>query len=302
MSLTEAQLEQRLDHVTGSDASIILGCSPWGNIIELWQEKLRLKEREDISHKPGVKAGNYLEPVVCQWFSDETSIQLEIDKNFLVHKEHKWMGGNIDRRVTGQRALFEAKTAGYAKGWGEHGENTIPDYYLCQIAHYVAVDDAELSYIAVLISGNDFRHYHYARNAKLEELIIKKEAEFWNCVQTETPPLPRTPDEVISLYCTANDGSIMIADEEIESMIDELYTIKTVVKEYQEKQKKFETNIKCFMKNRDILTDRSGRPIATWKNAKGAIRFDVKVFAEENEKLYEKYLKTSASSRRFLLK
>lgn len=302
MSLTEAQKEQRLDYITGSDASTICGVNPYGNIIELWQQKLRLAVAEDISDKPAVKAGNYLEPVVCQWFTDETGILLELDNNFLIHKEHKWMGGNIDRRVTGQKALFEAKTAGHANGWGEIGENIIPEHYLCQIAHYVAVDDADLSYLGVLIGGNDFRHYTYERNAKLEELIIKKEAEFWNCVQTETPPMPRTPDEVISLYCTANDGEVAVANEEIEESIEQLTTIKGMVKEYQEKQKQLETKIKVFMQDKGILTDRNNRPLATWKNARGAVRFDAKRFAEENEKLYEQYLKTSESSRRFLIK
>jgi len=72
MSLTEKQLADRLKYVTGSDAAVILGLSPWKGIVQLYQEKTGYIEQEDMSDKPWIKAGNYLEPVIRQWFQDET--------------------------------------------------------------------------------------------------------------------------------------------------------------------------------------------------------------------------------------
>jgi predicted phage-related endonuclease len=205
--------------------------------------------------------------------------------------------------VKGRKAGFEAKTAGYAKGWGEHGENVIPDYYLCQVAHYSIIDNAEMWYIGALIGGNDFRHYTYERNHKLEDIIIKKATEFWECVKNETPPTPRTPDEVISLFSSANDDEIIIADDSIENAVDSLRSLKDIIKEHEEQKTKLETMIKIFMQGKDTLKSRSdNRTLATWKNQKGAVRFDAKKFAEENEKLYEQYLKAGAPSRRFCIK
>lgn len=302
MSLTEAQLKQRLNYITGSDAAIICGVSPWGNIIDLWRQKLRLAEQEDISHVPAVKAGNYLEPVIRKWFSDETLKPVCEIKEMLIHKDIPYMAGNIDGKIIGENAILECKTTSRDDGWGADGENRIPDYYLCQVAHYAAVCDVDRAYVAVLIRGSDFRWYAYERNQKLEELIIKKEKAFWECVKTETPPEPRTENEVISLYNQATDENPLIADNTIEHKIHQIQLVKTRIKEYEEEEAELISTIKAYMKNHNILHGSNGKIIATWNNAKGAVRFDAKKFAAENQKLYEKYLKQSEPTRRFTLK
>jgi putative phage-type endonuclease len=303
MSLTEAQLEQRLDYITGSDAAVICGVSPWGNIIDLWRQKLRLMQNEDISWKPSVKAGNYLEPVVAQWFSDETGKLCEVDTEFKIHKTIPFMAGNIDRRITGENAILECKTTSRDDNWGSDGDNIIPDYYLLQCAHYCAVCDVDRVYIAVLIRGVDFRWYTYDRNARLEEMLIKKEKEFWDCVQNERPPEPRTVDEVVSLYSQATNQEPCIADNDIiEEALASIMLMKDNIKLCETRIKESEVIVKAYMKDHDTLFNRTGKIIATWKNAKGAVRFDAKRFALENEKLYEQYLKTSEASRRFVIK
>lgn len=302
MSLTEQQQLERKSYLGGSDCATILGCNPYGNIIELWQEKIGYKEVEDISDKPVIRAGNYLEPVVAQWFEDDTKKPLEIAKNTFYHKTIPYMAANVDRLVKGESAILECKTAGRDIGWGKDGDNIIPDHYLCQVAHYVATLDLERAYIAVLIAGSDFRHFVYERNAKLEEMLIKKEKEFWDCITTNTPPEPRTADEVISLYSQATDEEPLIVDAKIESYIAGLVSNRNHIKFLDEKNKHYETQIKSYMKNHDTLHSYDGKIISTWKNSKGALRFDTKKFAEENQNLYEKYLKQGNPSRRFLIK
>lgn len=302
MSLTEAQKEQRLNFITGSDCSTILGVNPYGNIIDLWQQKLRLAVAEDISDKPFVKAGNYLEPVVAQWFSDETGKLCEIDTEFKIHKSISYMAGNIDRKITGENSILECKTTSRDDNWGAYGDNIIPDHYLCQCAHYAAVCDVDRVFIAVLIRGSDFRWYTYERNAKLEEIILAKEKAFWECVKTETPPEPRTPDEVISLYSQATDEEPLIINEEIQVACERLFMAKVNTKINEKIQKDLETQIKAYMKNHDILHGHDGKPCVTWKNAKGSLRFDAKRFAEENQAIYEKYLVMGKPQRRFLIK
>lgn len=302
MSLTEQQLQQRKGYVTGSDCAVILGLSPWGNIIDLWRQKLGLEEQEDISWKPAIKAGNYLEPVVAQWFSDETGKLCEVDTEFKISKSYPFMAGNIDRKITGENAILECKTTSRDDNWGIDGDNSIPDYYLCQIAHYTSVCDVERAYIAVLIRGSDFRWYTYERNYKLEEVIIKKEKAFWECVQTETPPEPRTQDEIISLYAQAVNETPLIVNDEIENAYEILLTAKENVKIHKEIESNAERKIKSFMKDGDALFNKRGEKIITWKNTKETARFDVKRFKSENKSLYDEFLKKSNPSRRFTVK
>lgn len=302
MSLTEDQKEQRLSYITGSDCPTIMGINPWGDIISLWRQKLRLEVAEDISWKPVIKAGNYLEPVVAQWFSDDTGKLCEVDAELKIHKSIPFMAGNIDRKITGENAILECKTTSRDNNWGSDGDNSIPDYYLCQVAHYAAVCDVERVYVAVLIRGADFRWYTYERNQKLEDLIIKKEKEFWGCIKTETPPEARTLDEIASLYFMANEKEPLIADHTIEAAIEKYNFNKKSMNQLKEEQERLQVFIKSYMKDHDMLLDLNGKPIATWKNAKGTARFDAKSFAKDHQLLYDKYMKQGDSSRRFLIK
>lgn len=302
MSLTAEQLEQRLNYVTGTDAATICGVSPYTNIIDLWQYKCRLAQQPDISHNAAVKAGLYLEAAVAQWFSDETGKGLSKPLDLITHKNIPWMAGNVDRLVENEAAILEIKTSSFDKGWGEQGENLIPDYYLCQVAHYLAVTDKEVAYVAVLIGGKDFRWYTYQRDQKLEEVLIRKEKEFWQCVQNQTPPEPRTAAEIISLYGADASNEQVIATGDIERHLDELKEIKATIKEYQEKQQKLEDAIKVYMGPKDTLLSTSGKIAATWKKTKGRTSFNVEALKQESKDIYERYLKQGNPYRTFIIK
>lgn len=302
MGLSVIEKEERLNYITATDVATICGVSPWGNIVELWKQKTGLSVAEDISHKPAVKAGLYLEEPIARWFSDETQKQLETDERLVVHPSIPYLAAHTDRVIVGESALLECKTASYDKDWGEQGENRIPDYYLVQIAQEAMCWERDRVYTAVLIRGSDFRHYCYERNHRLEEMIQSKCKVFWNCVQNGTPPEPRTVDEVVSLYARAEDVEPKIATGDIEDAIEKLHEIKAYIKTASDEQVKLEKIIKAFMMECPTLLNRAGKPIATWKNNAGVTRFDSKQFQEDNNELYERYLKKHPSSRIFLLR
>lgn len=82
--------------------------------------------------------------------------------------------------------IFEAKTASAYKA-GEW-EDTIPDEYMCQVQHYMAVTGYQGAYIAVLIGGNTFRWKFVERDEELISMLLELESAFWNHVQDCTPP------------------------------------------------------------------------------------------------------------------
>ena len=82
--------------------------------------------------------------------------------------------------------VFEAKTASAYKA-GEW-EDAVPDEYMCQLQHYMAVTGYKAAYIAVLIGGNTFRWKFVERDAELISMLIELESDFWNHVENSTPP------------------------------------------------------------------------------------------------------------------
>jgi putative phage-type endonuclease len=302
MSLTTEQIEKRLDYITGSDAAVICGASPWGNVVDLWKQKRRIIQPQDISSRPVVRAGNYLEPVVRQWFEDDSNKKVQLDGDLIIHKTIPYMAANIDGRVVEDRAVFEAKTASRDTGWGAIGENVIPDYYLCQVAHYMAVEDAHRAFVAVLIRGSDFRYYTIERDLRFEEMILKKEKEFWEMVKTGVPPKPRTSDELISLHGYATIEDSVESNDEINDALEHIKEIKNYISMAQEKQKELEETVKVYMGKSPVLTSKENKVLATWRTAKSSKRFDANRFKEEQEMLYNEYLTDGTEQRRFLIK
>ena len=210
--LTNEQKEQRLNYLTGTDAPIICGLSPFCTRHELWEYKTRRKVQEDISNKPAVKAGIMLEPAIRDWLAQELQVPIRTITKLIVHDELPWMAGNIDGHIVKdsmrEGAIVEIKTTSSPDGWGDSGSTTIPRVYLLQVAHYMAVTYSTRCYVAVLIRGVDFRHYTIDCDYDLESLLIQKEKEFWSCVQLDIPPGPVYNKDLID-YLDKREGVVM---------------------------------------------------------------------------------------------
>jgi putative phage-type endonuclease len=206
--LTDDQKEQRLSYVTGSDASIICGLSPYTTPYELWEQKTRRAVVEDISHKPAVKAGIMLEGAIRDWLGQEINKDILERGDIIIHPKLAWMAGNIDGKVYKENSIVEIKTTSSPEGWGDVGSNIIPRNYLLQVVHYMAVCNADRCYVAVLIRGVDFRHYILERDLVLEEMLIQKEKEFYSCVQLDIPPGPVYNKDLID-YLDEREGVVM---------------------------------------------------------------------------------------------
>jgi len=59
--------------------------------------------------------------------------------------------------ITDSGRLVEIKTARSADGWGEAGTDEVPQEYLIQVQHYLAVTALPVADVAVLFGGQEFR-------------------------------------------------------------------------------------------------------------------------------------------------
>jgi len=300
--LTKEQLENRINYIGGSDAPIILGLSNYKNRVELWQEKTGQIEPRDISDNPYVKAGNFLEPSIRTWFEHETGLKISHENEFYEHPEHDFIGGHIDGWIKSENAIFEAKTAASDKLWGTIESNEIPDPYLVQITHYMAITGAAKAYVAVLIRGVDFRYYVIERNKKLEDLVIEAERAFWNLVMNNNPPEPLTAGEFISLNGYKCIKEPIVATNEVEDCLKNLDQVNLKLSSLAKQKEYLSDKIKVFMGQRDTLTESTGKILATWKETKPSIRFDVEAFKKDRPEDYINYTKTCSGSRRFIVK
>jgi len=298
----EQWLRERKTYLGGSEIGCIVGANPYRTALDVYLDKTSEGIVENISE--AAYWGNTLEAVIAEEYSKRTAFDLEVPTGLIRHKEHHFIGANIDRWANGRAHILECKTASFTKAheWGEEGTNQIPTTYLFQVAYYAAITGVERVDIAVLIGGQEFRIYQYLKDKEMEDKLIRAAVLFWNkYILTKIPPAPKTDADTSKLFPKGN-GLEVRADDTILQKIDMLQDLKAkeyfVIKEMEDLQ----IEVKNYMQDAELLIDNAGHLRATWKNRKGSKRLDTKTLAEEHNEIYKQYLKEGESYRVFALK
>lgn len=298
----EEWLQWRKEGIGGSDVSIICGINKYKSALELWMEKRGYKESEEAGES--AYWGNTLEPIIRDEFTNRTNLEVDTIKLMLKHPEYDFMLANVDGIVNdneGKKCIFEAKTASAYK-IEQWKDDEIPEEYMLQIQHYMAVLGYERTYIAVLIGGNTFKYKAVDRDEELINMIIELEKNFWECVVNDIPPNVDGSESCTnllnSLYPKAKKNCSTILPNEAEELINEYNINKEKEKFYSEKKEECVNKIKAMMEDNEIGA--ISNSIVTWKNT-STERLDSKKLKEEKPEIYEKYIKKTIT-RRFLIK
>jgi putative phage-type endonuclease len=294
-------LERRRAGIGGSDVSAIVGVNKWATPLDVWRSKVgQIEDQGDVPDH--IHFGNVLEDVVAQEFQRRTGLAVQRRNKMYVDDQEPCLIANIDRYVTGERAILECKTSSafMASEWGESGSDEVPDAYICQCLHYMSVTGYQKCYLAVLLGGNDFRTYEIPYNDKLARHLREKSVSFWrDYVETMTPPPPVNEDDLKALYASGGLDPVT-AIPEISAHVEILRHLKAEKKDIESQIASAEFAIKEFMGNHDQLLDGSGKVLTTWK-ACISNRLNTTALKEAEPDLYSQYCETQ-NQRRFLVK
>lgn len=272
MAITKRQLMERVNYLGGSDCSAIMGLSHWQTPLGVFMAKV-FPDHDDSENRIGGKNeaaywGNKLEDKVAEAFAEETGKKVYRVKETLIHPYYDFIRANIDRRVIGEDAILECKTASSFKAKEWEGEE-IPIEYILQVQHYLAVTGKDKAYFACLIGGQKFVWKEIQRDDDLIKAIIAAEVNFWNnFVLTKEPPMvtgsERDSDLLERLYPDARPESSISLPIGYEEMI-------TIREELQEKAKEVETKImeienRIMAELKDNEAGQAGKYLVTWKN------------------------------------
>ena len=289
--------ESRAKGIGGSEAAAILGLSKWKTPYQVWQDKRGLSGERETSE--AMEWGTILEPVIRQKYSDVTGRIVRLPGH-LQDAEHSFMLGTLDGITDDQRVL-EVKTSRSLQDWGEPGTDEIPMVYLIQVQHYMRITGLTVADVAVLLAGSDFRIYEVPADKELQDMLVEREYEFWNLVQTGIPPEPISYADAVKRYRTSTSKAVTASPASV-AAFEALKAIKEQYKVIEQSEEAAKTIIMKELAEADTLLALDGTPIVTWKQSKESQRFDAKAFQAEHPELYKQYLKTIEGSRRFLLK
>jgi len=297
----EEWLEYRKLGIGGSDASVVCGINRYKSPVELWMDKTNQLPYQEAGE--AAYWGSILESVVRTEFTKRTGIEVDTLSRLLQSNEHPFMLANLDGICTHPDhgiCGFEAKTASAYKS-GEW-DNTIPDAYLLQIQHYMAVTGYRGFYIAVLIGGNTFKWKFIERDEELISMLIKIESDFWRHVQNNTPP-PLDGSDASKEYLSKRfpdsiQKSQIVLPDTASNLIAQYNDACERLDTATEQKQKIENLLKQMMGDNEVGTTKDH--IITWKSISQE-RIDSKTLKAEHPLLYKKY-SNKTSYRRFSVK
>lgn len=286
----EEWLRWRTKGIGGSDVSVIAGVNPFRSIFQLWLEKTGQIEPEETENE-NTHFGNVLEPVVKREFSKRTGLKVRAKRALLQSEEYPFMLADLDGVIyeNGKMNLFEAKTASAYKQ--EIWEKGIPEEYVLQVQHYMAVTGAEKTYLAALVGGNRFYWKVVRRDEQKIAEIIALEKAFWEeNVLAGKEPVPdgsgATTDFLNEKYASSNGNTILLPEEAL-GLCRRYEELSGQLNELQDKKDAVSNQLKNFLKNNESGV--IGEYRVTWKQV-ASMTFDKKRLEKENHALYEEYL------------
>ena len=260
-SLSKEDLKERQLGIGASDAAPALGMSKYKTPYQLWEEKTALEVVQFDS--PILRRGRMFEPIIRQLYSDETGRAVKKVPSMRSEK-YPFMTASPDGYAEDGKRYVEIKTARNKSEWGEPGTDEIPLPYIIQVQHGLIVTGLEVADIPVSFSLDDFAIYEVPADRELQEMIIEKEATFWELVKNRIPPEPSNYVDVYRRFAKSMPKNIQ-ADSDIVGAVQALKSVKLSQKELKEREDQLKTMIGKFMAEADTLIDFDGNTLATWK-------------------------------------
>jgi putative phage-type endonuclease len=296
MTITAEQVKERKAYIGGSDVAGMLGLSRWTTPLQIWAIKTQAIEPPD---QPTLQKtlGIMLEEVVAELFTQKTGKVVHRVNETKFHKQYPFLGANIDRRVVGEDAILEVKTASAwkAKEWSDE---EIPKEYILQVVHYLAVTGASRGYLAVLIGNQDFQIKIIERDDKMIADLIRKEVDFWQSyvVPKVMPGLgmitSKDAETLYSLYPIADPGSVVALDDKANQLVEFRNSTIQALKLLEGDIDRTENELKAMMGDKEI--GQTEQWTVTWKN-QSTRRLDTGLLKVEKPDLYESYLHETKS-------
>jgi len=277
----EEWLRCRKQGIGGSDAGAVCGVNPYVSPATVYADKT--SEEIRIEDNESMRQGRDFEDYVAKRFCEATGLKVRRSNMMYQHPDYPWMLADVDRLICGEKAGLECKTASAFSSDKWRDISSLPDYYMVQCQHYMAVMDWPYMYLACVVLGKDFAYYRIDRNNEMIQNIIQLEKYFWEeNVMKRCLPEPdgsKAFDELIggSYFNPKKDTVIPLLgmDSELSRRAD----ITRMITKLETEKKAIDQHIKVYMNENE--TAENDRYRITWKYSEttGQRRFMVKEVA-----------------------
>lgn len=205
--LTDNQLMNKVDRLSGSTTAGYLGRNPWRSPLEEWEINAGLRE---FTPTEDTEAGNFMEPSIAAWTLDKLGIDpkdahkpdsmfhVEHPDKFVVHCDLLVPKEKLGIQIKNHMPFVVKTYKGAPGSAGKWDNNLIPQHLLIQCMVEMEVvraafedTDWDTWILAAYFGGSNLRLYWIKRSPKLAEALIYAGGIFWG--RHLDPNGPKTP-------------------------------------------------------------------------------------------------------------
>jgi len=210
-------LEERLKDITSTEASALLGLSPYDTAFSLYHRK-REKNVVTDSASERMTWGTRLESAIAKGIAEDRSWTIRPMTEYIRDKENR-VGASFDYFIESEDALLEIKNVdamAFREGWiVEDGEILeAPPHIEIQVQTQMHVADKDTAWIGALVGGNSVKLIKRHRDPEVVNHILHQAYKFWTNVDSNIAPqvdYERDAKLITKLYKNVNPCTVLDA-------------------------------------------------------------------------------------------
>lgn len=220
---TQEWKEWRRDKIGASDASIVLGISPWSSPLQLYEEKLGIRSPKDLT--AAMARGMDLEEKARIAY-ERLSGKL-VFPQVRVHPHFEWCIASLDGMTMDERHIVEIKVPGQ-KTHEMAKAGKVPDHYYSQLQHQMFVTNLKSAdYFS--FDGESGMLIVVERDESFIANMVKEELKFMEClINMSPPPLNEKDylDKTGDIEFRSSEYQCSQLDDQIKELCDQLKNLE----------------------------------------------------------------------------
>lgn len=311
-------LAWRRNGITATDAAAVVGLSPYASPWSLWADKVELYIDDDRDPGPHAAFGTRMEPVLGQWYHDETGLYVVGEQTWAVHPLEPWRRATLDgvavESPDGERdsavANVEKKTTtDPVREW----ERELPVHIRVQCQWQMGVTGAQVTHLPTLHHGFgvEFRVHEVVRDDDDIEWLVDECSRFWhgNVLGGDPPDTDShaATTAALSGAWTGSSDEVVHADADLRDLYWQLREARTNLSMAEDVVEALTNRMRAALGDRRLLVDgETGvrvlkpRVLVSW-NPNNVTRVDTKALRERLPRTAARFSNTTVE-RKLLVK
>jgi hypothetical protein len=262
-------VHHRMGFVGGSDARRIIE----GDWLALYEEKVGIRQPEDLSKVFRVQLGVWTEPFHFAWLRDQMGMALGQKAPLIQHPSLPWMQASIDGWLLDEETFIDLKHSN-----ARATVRSMSETYQPQIAHYCAVFGVTHGYLSFIAGNEDPVVCKVEPSRTYIDELVELEANFWWHVENKVAPDQHMhAEQFAEVHAQAKNvkvNGMRFVDMQGNNQWADLARTIIETKAAAEQHEKAREDIKALVE-KDVA-EADGHGVTIKRDKKGALRFTIK--------------------------